>query len=134
MDNKQNGKVHILVIDDDKELIESLKEFLDVRGFDVASAYDGKSGIEIARRDKPDLIILDITMPDMDGRDVLIEIKKDDDIKDIPVIVLTGMEDQFSRNHVMELGAYEYLTKPYDSYTLLRQINNVINKKDIGEL
>lgn len=127
-------KAKITLIDDDKGMVNSLKEFLESRGFIVSFAYGGLSGLEVIKRERPDLVILDISMPDMDGRDVLVELKKDDDIKDTPVIMLTGREEQFEREHGMELGAYEYLNKPYDSYVLLRQITNVLQKRDTGEL
>jgi len=130
----ESAKARIMIIDDEKGLVDVIRDFLEERGFLVTAAYDGKSGIEAVRNNKPDLIILDILMPDMDGRAVLKKLKKDKDIKDIPVIILSGKTDQFDRNYLLELGAYEYVTKPYDSYRLLRQINNTLDKKNKGRI
>lgn len=122
-------KIKVAVIDDNRGLVDTIRQFLEDRDFDVSAAYGGKSGLEIIKNDKPDVIVLDIMMPDMDGRDVLVELKRSDATKDIPVIILTGKEEQFDRSYVIELGAHEYVTKPYDSQILLRQINNVLTKK-----
>ena len=130
----ESGKAKIMIIDDEKGLVDVIRDFLEERGFLVTAAYDGKNGIEIIRKSKPDLIILDILMPDMDGRAVLKKLKKEKDLKDIPVIILSGKTDQFDRNYLLELGAYEYVTKPYDSYRLLRQINNTLDKKNKGRI
>jgi len=130
----ESGKAKIMIIDDEKGLVDVIRDFLEERGFLVTAAYDGKNGIELIRKSKPDLIILDILMPDMDGRAVLKKLKKDKDLKDIPVIILSGKTDQFDRNYLLELGAYEYVTKPYDSYRLLRQINNTLDKKNEGRI
>ena len=129
-----NEKRKIAIIDDDKGLVEIVKEFLESRGFAVVSAYGGKDGVDLVRKERPSLVILDISMADMDGRDVLNALKGDDDTKDIPVIILTGKEEQFSRDTIIGMGAYDYITKPYDSYYLLRQIGNILDKQERGEL
>ena len=130
----EGGDIKIVVIDDNKELADTIKHFLQMRGFIVISAYGGKSGLEAVKKEKPDLIILDIMMPDMDGRDVLVNLKRGNETKDIPVIILTGKDEQFDREYGIELGAYEYITKPYDSNALLRQVNSILGKKKTGEL
>ena len=128
MDN--NKKFKITVIDDDKEFTETIKEFLESRGFSVACAYGGRAGMDIIKKYQPDIVILDIGMPDMDGRDVLVKLKKDNGTKNIPVIILTGRGDeQYDRSYGIELGAEEYISKPYDSAILLRQVNNILSKK-----
>lgn len=121
--------IKITVIDDEKEMVSTIKEFLGGRNLSISCAYDGLTGLAVIKRDMPDVIILDITMPVKGGRDMLIELRKDDSIKDIPVIILTAQSEQHVRDYMLELGAYEYLTKPYDSYALLRQIRNVLDKK-----
>lgn len=122
-------KVKIAVIDDEKGLVLTIKTLLESRGFLVSFAYNGKEGLEVIKREKPDIILLDIMMPVKDGRDLLKDMKNDPEIKDIPVIVLTAKDEQFVRDYMLELGAYEYITKPYDSYAMLRQIRNVLDKK-----
>lgn len=130
----EGGNIKIVVIDDNKELADTIKHFLQMRGFIIMSAYGGKSGLEIVKKEKPDLIILDIMMPDMDGRDVLVNLKRNNETKDIPVVILTAKDEQFDREYGIELGAYEYITKPYDSNALLRQVNSILGKKKTGEL
>jgi len=122
-------KARILLIDDEKGLVDTIKQFLEIREYSVTAAYDGRSGLETAKREKPDLIVLDIKMPGMDGRDVLSALKRDDSTKDIPVLMLTAKTEQSDRDCAMELGAYEYLAKPYDSSLLLHQIENILRKK-----
>ena len=130
MDIKSNGKkAKIAIIDDEKGLVELLKEFLEGRDFLVNVAYDGRSGLELIRREKPDLVILDVVMPNMDGRDVLIELKKNKDTKDIPVIMLTVRYELFERDYGLELGADLYIPKPYDAGLLLGHIIVLLDKK-----
>ena len=95
---------------------------------------DPESFLEIAKKETPELIILDITMPDMDGRDVLKELKKDETTKGIPVLMLTAKEEQIDRNYSMELGAYDLVPKPYDGPYLLKQIYKILQKKRNGEI
>lgn len=124
----------IALIDDNQDLVATLKEFLEMRGFAIVVAYDGKTGYEVVKRERPDLIVLDIMMPTMDGRDVLAKLKQDDELKRIPVVMLTAKDEQFDRDFALGEGAYEYVTKPYDSMILLRQITTILDKKKRGEL
>jgi len=119
----------IVVVDDDVGLCETIKSFLEVRGFSVVCAYGGKSGFDMIKENMPDVVILDIGMPDMDGRDVLVRMKKDDATKAIPVIILTGRGEQYDRSYGIQLGADEYIPKPYDSSILLRQVTNILDRK-----
>jgi len=127
-------KIKITIIDDEKELVDTIKELLESRDYSVSFAYNGRSGLEVIKKEKPDLIILDVMMPDMDGRDMLSAIKRDKDTRDVPIIMLTAKSEQIDRDQSLQLGAYEYITKPYDSYYLLRQIDNVLGKSKKGEL
>ena len=127
-------KVKITVVDDEEDLVETIKLFLETRGYSVSFAYDGAAGLEVVKKEKPNVVILDIMMPGKDGRDMLKKMKLDEELKDIPVIMLTAKDEQFDRDYVLGLGAYEYVTKPYDSYALLRQIKNALEKKKRNEL
>lgn len=120
----------VAVIDDDKGLVSTIKEFLEARDFAVVEAYGGKSGIDLVLDEKPDLVILDINMQDMDGRDVIAKLKRDEDVKDIPVIMLTGKGEQFERSQGMEMGAEEYIVKPCSMDYLASQISRIIEKKE----
>lgn len=127
-------KAKIALIDDEKSLVKTIKEFFELRGYDVVTANDGKTGVEVVKKEKPDLIILDLIMPGMEGNIVLQELKKDESVKNIPVIVLTAKHEQFDRDSLLKLGAYEFISKPYKAHILQRQVENVLNKKKMGEL
>ena len=122
-------KIKITIIDDEIGLVETVREFLESRGFQVNYAYAGKVGLDIIRNTLPDLVILDLSIPDMDGRDILSKLKKNINTKNLPVIILTGKTGGFDKELAIELGADSYVTKPYDGYFLLREINYIINKK-----
>ena len=125
MGNKTQKKV--AVIDDDKPTVSLIRKHLEERNYLVKTAYDGKDGLNLIRRELPDIIILDLRMPEMDGRDVLIEIKKTDDTKKIPVIVFTSEQEQFEEKIIMKLGAARYMTKPYEKYHLLKAIDDILS-------
>ena len=119
----------ILIVDDEKDFIEALSGRLEARGFDIIEAYDGKSGLEKARAENPDLIILDVMMPEMNGYDVCRKLKIDENYKSIPIIMLTA---KFQPNDVefgKEMGAEAYMTKPLELEALLNTINGLLNIK-----
>jgi two-component system alkaline phosphatase synthesis response regulator PhoP len=124
----------ITIVDDDGDLVEAVKHFLERRSFAVSTALGGRQGLEVIKENKPDLVVLDMMMPDMDGIHMLIEIRGDSSTKDIPVIMLTAKDAQADRVSALELGAYEYITKPLDTHMLLRQIENVLSKKEEGQI
>lgn len=119
-------KKKLLVVDDEKDFIDTLAERLEARGFEILRAYDGKEGLEKAYKDSPDLIILDIAMPVMNGFDLCRKLKIDDKVKKIPVIMLSA---KFQPNDVkfsMELGAEAYLTKPLELDVLLEKVRELL--------
>jgi CheY-like chemotaxis protein len=119
---------NILVVDDEKDVLEVTKKILLKNQYGVITASGGKEAVALAKTNRPDLILLDIVMLDMDGRDVLVELKKDPDTKDIPIIFVTGRGEQFDRDYGLELGAHEYISKPCDAVFLLRQIERALSK------
>ncbi len=106
----------VLVIDDDPNVRDLLERILGRHGYRVASAPDGRSGLELARKDPPSAIVLDVVMPEMDGWSVLAELKRDADLAPIPVVVQTVLKD---RTTGFALGAAEYVEKPLDVARLL---------------
>lgn len=126
-------KYKIAVIDDEKEIVDIITKFLEARSYEVCSAYGGRKGLEIVRSEHPDLVILDIVMPDMDGRDTLIEIKKDVYTKSIPVIMLSAKSEPFDEDLGKNLGAADYITKPFRMKDLLRRIKLNIDKVEGGK-
>lgn len=101
----------VLIIDDEKSILKMYEQQLVMAGFDVWTAPDGQAGINQAKSEKPDVILLDIIMPKFNGLDVLKTIKSDPMIKDIPVFLLTNLPKECSGDKAKELGAAGYLVK-----------------------
>lgn len=106
------NSARILVIDDEKEVCDIFKKALNHEGYEVFTAVDGLSGLEIMKDKKPDIILLDLRMPKMDGIEVLQRIKKID--KNTVVIIITGYGSMDSARIALKLGAFDYITKPID--------------------
>ena len=119
----------ILFIEDESALQKVFSDVLGAEGYQVISALDGEIGLRLVRSEKPDLILLDLIIPKIPGLDVLKELKKDQALKDIPVIILTNIEDVKSIETALELGATTYLVKAnYDLDDIIEKV-----KKAIGE-
>ncbi|MBU0481195.1 MAG: response regulator [Proteobacteria bacterium] len=103
----------ILLVDDEEIIHLSYTEHLQDGGFEVLNAYNGNDALKLAREENPDLVILDLLMPGKDGRDVCKELKNDEETRHIKIIMLTGKDEQHDRVLGFELGADEYLPKPY---------------------
>ena len=114
---------HILFIEDESALQKTLGEVLRENGYEVISALDGESGLKLAKTKKPDLILLDLILPKLSGFEVLKQLKKDEETKDIPVIVLTNLEGVGDVEKAMELGATTYLVKA--NYSLKEVVDKV---------
>ncbi len=125
----ENGKV-ILLVDDDLTLREMYEERLKAEGFDIIQASNGEEAMRKAKESKPNIILLDIMMPKINGFDVLKDLKADADLKDIPVIVLTALIQDVDRVQGKKLGACDYIVK---SETMpgevLTKIKNAIGQK-----
>ncbi len=121
----------ILSVDDDLDLQQLVAYVLRKKGWEVAYAYDGKAGLEKARELKPDLILLDMMLPIMNGIEVITALKEKDDTKLIPVIVMTAYpsDAQFVQSTVMGLGAVEYLAKPVHIDELVKTVERLLPAK-----
>lgn len=122
---------NLLVIDDNTELRENTAEILSLAGYQVYTAENGKKGVEIALEKKPDLIVCDIMMPELDGYGVLHLVKKNAGTEQIPFIFLTAKTERNDFRKGMEMGADDYITKPFDDLELLRAIEMRLKKLDI---
>lgn len=100
----------ILIIEDEKNLNKILQDYLRHNGFEIVSAFTGKEALFLWQREAPDLILLDLNLPDMDGLDLLREIRKTDQV---PVIMVTARADEVDRLVGLELGADDYVSKPF---------------------
>lgn len=121
------GKKKILVVDDEVMLVDLLKIRLEDNGYDVDSANDGFEGLSVAEAMRPDLIILDINMKGMDGYTMLKEVRKNDQIKDTNIIMLTASGK--NRELFEKEGISDYITKPFDTEDFLSRVDKVFKKK-----
>ncbi|MGQ9569419.1 MAG: response regulator transcription factor [Thermodesulfovibrionales bacterium] len=112
----------ILVVDDELDLIETIRFQLETEGFNVISAYNGEDALNLARTENPDLILLDIMLPKLDGYKVCRLLKFDEKYKNIPIIMLTARAQEKDKIIGLETGADEYITKPFDMDKLLERV------------
>jgi DNA-binding LytR/AlgR family response regulator len=118
----------VLIIEDEKQLLQNIAKLLKYENFAVETASSGKEGITLALQSKPDLIICDIMMPGMDGYEVIKELAKNYSTSTIPFIFLTAKVDRSDLRKGMELGADDYITKPFNSDDLIKAVKTRINK------
>ena len=123
----------ILVIEDHKDTRELLKYNLSASGFDVAAAEDGQSGISLAEAFKPEIILLDLMMPGMDGLEVCRHLKSTPDLSRIPVIMLTAKGEEVDKIVGLELGADDYVVKPFSPRELALRIKAVLRRSGAPE-
>ena len=116
----------ILIVDDEKDLCAVLSDSLSKDRYRVVTAFNGKTALQLAKKEKPDLMFLDIKMPGMDGIEVLKKIKKMK--KEIAVIMFTGFGTLETAREAMKLGAYDYVTKPVDLFLLKSLVKEVLGK------
>jgi len=117
----------ILFIEDERALQKTFHAILTEKGYELISAYDGESGLKLAKEEKPDLILLDLILPKIHGLDVLEALKKDPATKEIPVIVLTNVEQIDAVQRALELGATTYLVKAqYTIEEVLEKIEKIL--------
>jgi len=121
----------ILVIDDNNAIRENTAEILDLAGYNTLTAENGKIGVEIALRERPDLIVCDIMMPELDGYGVLHLLRKNAATENIPFIFLTAKTERTDFRKGMEMGADDYITKPFDDIELLKAIEIRLKKSEI---
>ena len=115
----------ILIVDDEVKIIRGIRKYLESSGFSVIEAYDGLSGLSMARREKPDLIVLDLMLPEMDGLDVCRKIRQD---SNVPIIMLTARVEESDKLIGLELGAGDYVTKPFSPRELVARVRAVLRR------
>lgn len=121
----------VLCIEDDPEMIDLIKLILERKGFQFIGAVGGREGLEAIAREKPDLVLLDIMMPDIDGWDVYRQMKASEDHKDIPVIVVTAKAQSIDKVLGLHIAKVDdYVTKPFGPRELLRSIDKVLGLEE----
>jgi two-component system alkaline phosphatase synthesis response regulator PhoP len=119
----------ILVVDDEVDLVETVRFPLEMEGFDVLVSYNGEDALNQARKENPDLIILDLMLPKLDGYKVCRLLKFDERYKHIPILMLTAKTQEKDKTLGMETGADEYITKPFEMDYLMEKVKAYLNKK-----
>ena len=122
------GKVTVLVIDDDPVILELLRVNFEIEGFDVICATDGEEGLQRAHAERPDVVMTDIMMPRRDGLQLLSELKGDPQTEDLPVILLSAKAQKAEVQQGLDLGADDYITKPFDPLELIDRLNAVMSR------
>jgi len=122
-------KQKILVVDDDKEIVRLLRGYLEKSGFDVLVAYDGGTAVHTLRREHPDLLVLDLMLPDMDGWDITRLVRNDHNLMAIPIIMLTARVEDTDKIIGLELGADDYITKPFNPSEVVTRVRAQLRAK-----
>lgn len=112
----------ILIVDDDKEVVRLMRAYLEQAGFETLVAYDGETALHVMRREKPDLLLLDLMLPDRDGWEVTRVVRSDPGLSQTPIIMLTARVDVTDRIVGLAMGADDYVTKPYDPREVVARV------------
>ncbi|MDD5270765.1 MAG: response regulator [Candidatus Omnitrophica bacterium] len=123
-------KKKILLVDDEEDVLKTVGFRLQASGYDVVTASDGKEGLEKARSEKPDLVILDLMLPKMDGYKVCAFLKKDTRYKDIPIIMFTAKAGDIDKKLGLEVGADAYIMKPFEPPILVETVEKLLAKNN----
>ena len=117
----------VLVVDDEPEIVRILRDYLERAGFEVLTASDGEMAVAAARRQRPDLVILDLTLPSLDGLDVARALRRDGEV---PIIMLTARTEESDRVAGLELGADDYVAKPFSPREVVARVRAVLRRVD----
>ncbi|MBN1384346.1 MAG: response regulator [Elusimicrobia bacterium] len=127
----QMSKRKVLVVDDDPDIVMVLTISLNEKGYSVLNAYDGLQAVALAKKENPDIIVLDLMLPEIDGFEVIKMLKKDPGTAHIPIIVITARTVENGKKAV-KMGANEYLIKPFSVKSMLEELDKVIKKEELG--
>jgi two-component system, OmpR family, alkaline phosphatase synthesis response regulator PhoP len=117
----------ILVVDDEPKIVQLVRDYLERAGFKVLVAGDGKAALNLARSEKPDMLVLDLGLPEMDGLDVARELRK---TSSVPILMLTARDEETDKLVGLELGADDYITKPFSPKELVARVRVVFRRVD----
>lgn len=118
----------ILVVDDDKEIVRLVRAYLEQAGFIVFTAFDGETALHTIRREKPDLVVLDLMLPDRDGWDITRVVRSDPNLAALPIIMLTARVEDADKIIGLELGADDYIAKPFNPREVVARVRSVLRR------
>lgn len=124
----------ILVVDDDPDIVRLVRAYLEKAGFQVMTAHDGETALHILRRDHPALLVLDLMLPDRDGWDITRLVREDPSLAQLPVIMLTARIDDADKIIGLELGADDYITKPFNPREVVARVRSVLRRSQANQL
>lgn len=123
----------ILLCEDNERNAKLIKDILEFHGYEVHVAVDGEEGVRMAKELMPDIILMDMQMPKMDGLTAIHEIRKEDSLAHIPIVAITSFAMAGDKERILKAGADYYLSKPIDTRALPKLIKEILNKKDVIE-
>ena len=121
----------VLIVDDEKRIVDGVRKYFEQAGFDVLAAYDGISGLKMAIKENPDLLILDLMLPGINGLDICREVRKD---SNVPIIMLTARVEESDKLVGLELGADDYVTKPFSPRELVARARAVLRRSQSEQM
>jgi DNA-binding response OmpR family regulator len=121
-------KSRILIVDDEMDLVSVLRMGLEIEGFEVIEAMDGEEGLRRARQERPDLMVLDLMLPKMDGYKVCRALKFDERFRNLPILILSARSGDADRKLALEMGADQFVTKPYEMADLVAKIRHHLER------
>lgn len=128
-----SNSARILIVDDEERNVKLMEGQLQAQGYTTLAAYNGPDALRLAQLEQPDLILLDVMMPGMDGFETVAQLKADSRTQQVPVIMVTALDDRGSKLHALEAGAEEFLSKPIDRADLIVRVRNLLRLKEYGD-
>ncbi len=128
------NRKRILVVDDEVYIVHILEFTLTMEGYDVVTAADGDEALRKVEEDRPDLVVLDIMMPRMDGYEVCRRLREEEETRDLPVILLSAKGRPIDRETGMEVGANDYIVKPFSPRRLLEKIRDLLDRQHLDQV
>ena len=124
----------ILVVDDDPSIVKVVRGYLEQSGYQVLSAADGETALHMLRRERPDLLVLDLMLPKRDGREITRLVRADQTLAALPIIMLTARVEDMDKIVGLELGADDYITKPFNAHEVVARVNALLRRTRLDQL
>lgn len=119
---------HILVVDDDRQIVRLIRSYLEENGYETLAAYDGNEALQLIRMEKPDLVVLDLMLPDIDGWEITRIVRGDPAMRALPIIMLTARVEDTDRIVGLEMGADDYIPKPFNPREVVARVRAVLRR------